>query len=171
MPTNASPSTPPEGAERSIARTILIGVIAITAALGAAFLIQLIQGGGSFRTPIWALYLHLATVIPAVPLGGWLLWRKQRGDRVHRVGGYIWVTLMMVTAIDSFWIQSLMGRIGPIHIFSVITIYSLPKAIWLARNGRIKEHERTMKGVYLGMIAAGLFTILPGRFLGSFIFG
>lgn len=155
----------------AVLRSVLWGMMAIAAAVAAGVVIQLVQGSGSYQTPTMAIYIHLATVLPAVPLGAWLIWRKTKGDLAHRIGGRIWAVLMIVTAIDSFWIQSLLGRVGPIHIFSVITLYGVPKAIWYARNGRIAEHQTTMKRVYFGMIAAGIFAMLPGRFLWQWLFG
>ena len=39
------------------------------------------------------------------------------------------------------------------------------------QNGRIAAHRRVMTGVYIGLVSAGLFVFLPGRLLGSWLFG
>ncbi len=119
--------------------------------------------------------IHLATVIPAIPLGAYVLWRK-KGDRLHKHMGRVWAALMVTTAIASFWI----GRPGSgiagtgfsfIHIFSVITLFSIPYGIWQIRRGNVKAHYQAMQGPYIGLLVAGLFAFLPGRIMGSLVFG
>lgn len=144
---------------------LVLGVI-VVAVLARSF-----TGPSGYRTPAWAIWVHLATVLPALPLGTWLLWRPAKGDTAHRIGGRVWVVLMIVTAIDSFWIRTITGGIGPVHIFSVVTIVQLPRAIWFARSGQIERHLKTMRGVFFGLIAAGLFAMAPGRTLWALLFG
>ena len=48
----------------------------------------------------------------------------------------------------------------------------LPLAIWHIRRGNVDGHRKAMKGMYIGgCVVAGLFTLLPGRFLGSLLWG
>ena len=149
------------------------GLIAllVLAAIILAVLIRSFGGASDYRTPAWAIWIHLATVVPALPLGAWLLRRQRKGDAAHRIGGRIWVLLMIVTAIDSFWIRTITGGIGPIHIFSAVTIVQLPRAIWFARTGRVERHTKIMRGVFFGLIAAGFFAMAPGRTLWGLLFG
>ncbi|HEY0132199.1 MAG TPA: DUF2306 domain-containing protein [Allosphingosinicella sp.] len=133
----------------------------------------LIERPDGWRPPAGAdvaLYIHLFTVIPAVPLGAVVLWRT-KGGRVHRLLGRIWGALMMVTAVSSFWLQSLSGGLSFIHLFAVLTLISIPLAVWNARRGNIRAHRNAMRGVYAGLIAAGLLAVLPGRTLGTLLFG
>jgi uncharacterized membrane protein len=143
----------------------------VLAAIVAALVVRSLMGQSDYRTPAWAIQLHLATVIPALPLGAWLLWRPVKGDAAHRIGGRVWALLMIVTAIDSFWIRTITGGIGPIHLFSVLTLVQLPRAIWFARSGQIDRHLKTMRGVYFGLLAAGFFAMAPGRTLWALLFG
>ncbi len=152
---------------RRFASTALIVLVLIVAAL----LVRSFAGASDYRTPAWAVQLHLATVIPALPLGAWLFWRPVKSDAAHRIGGRVWALLMIVTAIDSFWIRTVTGGIGPIHLFSVLTLVQLPRAIWFARNGQIDRHLTTMRGVYFGLLAAGFFAMAPGRTLWMLVFG
>ncbi|NMW32941.1 DUF2306 domain-containing protein [Altererythrobacter sp. RZ02] len=118
--------------------------------------------------------IHLSTVLPCLVIGGVLLVRK-KGDLLHKWLGRIYAVLMVITAIASFWI----GRPGTgiagsgysfIHFFSVLTLVSIPWAVYAARTGRIASHQGTMRGLYIGLIVAGLFTLIPGRFLGNLLF-
>ncbi|VWX60770.1 DUF2306 domain-containing protein [Sphingorhabdus sp. 109] len=120
--------------------------------------------------------LHLATVIPALPLGAYILLRR-KGDRLHKILGRTWGGLMMTTAITSFWLgrsdgSGLFGtHLGFIHIFAVVTLVSIPLGVWQARIGNIKEHYRAMQGPYIGLIIAGIFSFIPDRILGNLVFG
>ena len=117
-----------------------------------------------------AFYVHLFTVVPAVPLGAYVLWRE-KGDRMHRLLGRMWGAMMMVTALSSFWLQDLSGGLSFIHLFSVLTLVSIPLAIWNVRRGNFRAHRNAMRGVYAGLIAAGLLAVVPGRTLGTLLFG
>lgn len=164
-----APAPPPSRAAHL--RRIGLFMLLIAGAIAGAALLRSSGGGPACQTPPLAIWVHLATVVPAVPLGAWLLWRQRKGDIAHRIGGRIWVLLMLVTAIDSFWIRTLTGGIGPIHIFSVVTLVQLPRAIWFARTRQIDRHLKTMRGVFFGLIAAGFFAMAPGRTLWTFLFG
>lgn len=144
---------------------LIVGAIA-----GAAFF-RSSGGGPAYQTPPLAIWVHLATVVPAVPLGAWLLWRQRKGDALHRIGGRVWALMMVVTAIDSFWIRTITGGIGPIHLFSVLVLVQVPRAIWFAKTGQIDRHLRTMRGTYFGLIAAGVVAMAPGRTLWTLLFG
>jgi len=145
---------------------ITIGATATLTLLGHAM-----RGAGDdYHTPAWALWIHLATVIPAVPLGAWVLWGP-KGTRGHKAAGRVWALMMVVTAIDSFWIRGLTGGIGPIHIFSVLTLVSIPLGIFHVRRGNVAAHRRAMTGVYIGLFVAGGFAMMPGRLLWATVFG
>ncbi len=167
--TNA-PIRPP----RAYSPAFIIGSVAF-AALGTLVfmaLASLISGGKTFgyANSQWALFIHVGTVIPALFLGAPILLMK-KGTPLHKALGRIWATLMMTTAISSFWLTGLTGGIGPIHIFSVVTLVSIPWAIYCARKGDFLRHQRAMTGPYIGLFIAGLFAFLPGRMMGNLVFG
>ena len=115
------------------------------------------------------LVIHLATVLPALPLGAYILLRP-KGGRLHRLLGRIWAALMVTTAISSFWLQE-GGRLSFIHIFSVVTLVSIPLAIFWIWRGNVERHRRAMTNTYIGLVVAGLFAFAPGRLLGSWLLG
>ena len=146
-----------------------ISVMATAGLIALGFVVRSF-GTTDYETPRWAIIIHLATVIPGLPLGAWVLWSK-KGTVAHKMAGRVWGLMMLVTAIDSFWIRSLTGSIGPIHLFSVLTLVSIPLGVWHIRNGNVRGHERAMRGVYIGLVTAGAFSMIPGRLMGSVIFG
>jgi uncharacterized membrane protein len=144
--------------------------VIITGFVIAAALVMGRTPQDTYVTPQWAVMIHLLTVIPALPLGAYVIFSK-KGDATHRLLGKIWAALMLVTSIDSFWIREVTGHIGPIHIFSAVTLISLPLGIYAIHRGNVEGHRRAMRGTFIGLCAAGLFALMPGRMLGSFLFG
>lgn len=121
------------------------------------------------------IFFHLATAFAALLLGLFLLLRR-KGTRSHRLLGWTWVGLMGSTALAAVFIRDdrLPNLYGytPIHLLTLTVALMLPLGIWFVKRGRIDGHRRTMRNLYLGAcVTAGLFTLLPGRFLGSLLWG
>ena len=152
---------------------ITLSVVAVTAVATFAIIALSVSmgrdGAQAYHTPRIALLIHLLTVIPAVPLGGYVLFAG-KGGTTHMMLGRIW-GLMMITAITSFWIRGTTGSIGPIHIFSVITLISIPLGVYHIRRGNVAAHRRAMMNTYIGLCVAGIFSAMPGRMIGALIFG
>jgi uncharacterized membrane protein len=97
---------------------------------------------------------------------------RRKAGGAHRLLGWGFVIAMAVTAITSFWIAGLLhGHYSPIHLLSVVTLVTLPLAIFARRQGNIRRHKRVMLGLVAGLVGAGLFTLLPGRILHHALFG
>jgi len=169
--TASTPSPAPGSGRSANLRRIGFFMVLIVGALVAGAILRATGGTSTYETPPLVIWFHLSTVVPAVPLGAWLLWRKKKGDVAHRIGGRIWALMMVGTAIDSFWIRTITGGIGPIHLFSVLVMVQVPRAIWFARSGQIDRHMKAMRGTYFGLIAAGVIAMAPGRMLWMLLFG
>ena len=122
------------------------------------------------------MFLHLGTVIPCAFIGAFLL-LSPKGGTLHRGFGKVYMSLMMITAIITLFMAntvgpSLLGHFGFIHLFSVLTISSVPAALFAIRKGQVKRHQRIMWSLYIGAILiAGGFTFVPGRYLYELTFG
>lgn len=117
------------------------------------------------------LQAHLAAATIALCLTP-VMWLRRKGTRSHRFLGWIWVVVMTVVALTSFWISELRaGHFSPIHLLAVVTLIGLPAAIYYRRRGNIAGHRRAMMQLTFGLVGAGLFTILPARLLGRVFFG
>ena len=113
--------------------------------------------------------IHLASTLAALVLGIALLSRRVKGDRAHRIAGWSWVILMLVAAISTVWIPGFL-RFSWIHVFTAITLVSVPRGVMQARRGDVAAHRETMKGVFLyALVIAGLFALIPGRRLGNMV--
>jgi uncharacterized membrane protein len=118
-------------------------------------------------------FFHLVTAFAALIVGGVLLWRR-KGTAHHKVLGWVWVLLMGSTTVASGFIRDYEGLnlagFTPIHAFTVLVAAQLPRGIWLVRRGNLEGHRKTMRGLYIGAcVIAGIFTLLPGRFLGGLL--
>ncbi len=117
--------------------------------------------------------IHVAGALLSLLVGPFALFRRSR-DIWHRRLGYLWVVAMAVTALSSFWINSMqvIGPFGPVHILSGFVLWSLYEGIGQARKGQIAAHQATMQGLYVYAICiTGLFTLTPGRRMGEVVFG
>ncbi|SMF78461.1 DUF2306 domain-containing protein [Candidatus Pelagibacter sp. HIMB1321] len=108
---------------------------------------------------------HLLLAILAVGFGFKNLLSK-KGGLTHKIIGWIWVTLMMYVAVSSFWIKELNnGLYSWIHLLSIWVIISLTLSIYFIRKKKVFLHKIFMVGNFIGLTLAGIFTILPGRYI------
>ncbi|NTZ90669.1 DUF2306 domain-containing protein [Agrobacterium tumefaciens] len=119
-----------------------------------------------------AVQFHVFTVVPAALFGAFVFLRP-KGTAIHRLLGKIWVALMVMTSISTFFIHELRMFYGfsPIHLLSIFTIYGCLQSVYFARRGDIRRHMRIMQSVYLGgIVIAGGFTFVPGRIMHEVVF-
>ena len=119
-----------------------------------------------------AVRIHVATVIPAALIGPWLFWSR-KGTPRHRFVGKLWLGLMVMSALSSFFIHSidLVAGFSPIHLLSVYVLHASWRAIRAARLHNIREHRLNVIGMYVGgIVIAGGFTLLPGRIMHEVLF-
>jgi len=161
-----NPPLDPQKRDRALAA---VGIVVLLL-LAVAITRHVLSGHPTvYENKVW-LALHMATVIPALPLGAFVLVRR-KGDALHKLTGRIWAGLMVATALSSFGLTGMMGHLSPIHLLSVLTLVAMPRAILAARSGRIAAHRRGMTIVYASMVVAGFFTFLPTRLLGAWLYG
>jgi uncharacterized membrane protein len=111
--------------------------------------------------------VHVFAALGAVVIGGAMLALK-KGTPVHRLFGRTWVVLMLTTALVSFGIRT-SGHFSWIHLLSVGTLLGLGASVYAVAHGRIHAHRRGMTATYIGLVVAGIFTLLPGRRLGYLV--
>jgi uncharacterized membrane protein len=120
-----------------------------------------------------AIPLHAFAAMAAFGLG-LVQFAAPKGTLPHRTIGWIWVGLMAMVAISSFWIHQirLLGPWSPIHLLSIFTLIVLPLGVWRAHHHDVANHRRIMIFIFAGaLVIAGLFTLVPGRIMHSVVFG
>lgn len=119
-----------------------------------------------------AVQIHVAAVLPASLLGAYILINR-KGTPVHRLLGKIWMALMVITSLSSFFIHeiSLFYGFSPIHLLSVSVLVGAWQAVTAARAKNIRAHKAAVIGMYFGgIVIAGLFTLIPGRIMNAVVF-
>jgi uncharacterized membrane protein len=117
--------------------------------------------------------LHAFAAIAAFVLG-LFQFAAPKGTLRHRTTGYIWVALLTIIAVTSFWIHEirLLGPFSPIHLISIFTLVMLPLAVLHARRHNVGAHRKAMISIFVGaLVIAGLFTFVPGRIMHAALFG
>jgi uncharacterized membrane protein len=111
--------------------------------------------------------VHAFAAIAAFVLG-LIQFAAPKGTLPHRTIGWIWAALMLTIAVSSFWIHHirLVGPFSPIHLLSILTLVTVPLAVWAAHRHQVPQHRKAMISIFLGaLLVAGAFTFLPGRIM------
>jgi uncharacterized membrane protein len=113
---------------------------------------------------------HVATVVPALVLGLWLVIFSRKGLPWHRAIGVLFFLLMVSTAILSLFIHRQMPEspvfgMSPTHLFVPFVLFATWRALDGARKGNIKQHQRWVMGLVVGALVINGFNnvfFLPG---------
>jgi uncharacterized membrane protein len=123
-------------------------------------------------TSSFQIQLHIIAGLLAIGLGPVALYRTRR-DRLHKVIGYTWVSVMFALAFGSLFIPSFASPIhfGLLHGLALFALWSLWQGIRYAIMGNYAAHQATFRSLYWnGLIVAGAFNFLPGRSINRTVF-
>jgi uncharacterized membrane protein len=125
-----------------------------------------------FSSMSLAIKVHLLTALAALALGG-ILMTQRKGRTFHRVAGWVWVSLVSVTAGATLFITTLNhGKWGLLHLFTGWTLLILPLAVLAAKRHEVAKHRGRMMGLFYGGFAINLFiAFIPGRLMWAMFFG
>jgi uncharacterized membrane protein len=126
-------------------------------------------------TPIIA--VHMTASLIALVIGPVAIWARLGQTKrpwLHRAFGYGWVSMMILSAVTAAFIRDyrLPNILGytPIHLIIPYTAFWLVYGIRALAMKEIVKHRKAMIGLYLGAcIGAGVFTLLPSRYLGGIV--
>jgi uncharacterized membrane protein len=120
-----------------------------------------------------AIQIHAFAAMGAFVLG-LVQFAAPKGTIPHRTIGWVWVALMLTVALTSFWIHEirLLGPWSPIHLLSILTLFTVPLAVLAAHRHHVSTHRKAMISIFLGaLLIAGLFTFVPGRIMYQVVIG
>lgn len=126
-------------------------------------------------TPLIA--VHMGCAIAATVTGAIALWARRSSSArppLHRLAGYAFVLLMLLTAVSALFIRDFKlpnwAGFTPIHLLVPVTLGGLALSFWHLAHQRIELHRSIMRKLYFGTcVVAGLFTLVPGRLLGDLL--
>lgn len=116
--------------------------------------------------------IHAYGAIAALVVGTIVLLLR-KGTGLHKLLGRIWIGLMLIVSLSSFFINEgqMLGPFSWIHALSIATLFGLVSGYAAIRRGNVAAHRANMVIVYVsGLILAGAFTLLPGRRMHAVIF-
>lgn len=123
--------------------------------------------------------IHMTASLGALVLGPLAIWARRGSTQrpmLHRAAGYGWVTLMVISAVSALFIRDFrlpnVWGYTPIHLLVPLTLSGLTMAfVFLARKN-LAGHRKAMQNLYWqACVGAGVFTLLPGRYLGQLVWG
>ena len=116
--------------------------------------------------------IHLATAFGALALGA-VLMAVRKGRTFHRIAGWVWVSLVSVTAGATLFIKVLNnGTWSFLHLFTAWVLLILPLGVMAAKRHAVAQHRARMMGLFYGAFAINLaFAFIPGRTLWVMFFG
>lgn len=116
--------------------------------------------------------IHLATAFGALGLGA-VLMAVRKGRTFHRIAGWVWVSLVSVTAGATLFIKVLNnGTWSFLHVFTAWVLLILPLGVMAAKRHAVAQHRARMMGLFYGAFAINLaFAFIPGRTLWMMFFG
>jgi len=120
-----------------------------------------------------AIQLHAFAAMTAFGLGIVQL-AAPKGTLPHRTIGWIWVALMLTVSASAFFIHEIRtwGEWSPIHLLAILTLITLPLAVWQAHRHQVPQHRNAMISLFVGaLVIAGLFAFWPGRVMHAVVFG
>ena len=120
------------------------------------------------KLPVW---IHVGAVLPAIPLGAYLL-LAAKGTKRHKQLGKLWLVLMLVTATSAIFIKS-GGGYSPIHLLIPATFHAAWKTVSTARRGDIAGHKKHLVITYVAaLLVPGIIAFaVPGRMMNQIVFG
>jgi uncharacterized membrane protein len=111
--------------------------------------------------------IHLAAALLALALGVVNIFGA-KGTPRHRAIGWIWMAMMLGVTLPSFGIAEINpGGFSWIHGLSILTLVTMLASIWAIRAKRVRAHKQMMISLVVSLTIAGIFTLMPGRVLGT----
>lgn len=121
------------------------------------------------------LHYHLFLLLISFLIATYIMLTK-KNTKQHKVLGALYMGLMLIAVIISFFISATIGptlfnHFGVLHILSLFMLYIIPSAYIAAKNGNIKKHRNIMIGLYVGTIVIAIvFSLTPTILLHEWIF-
>ena len=121
--------------------------------------------------------VHLSATLTALVIGPIAIWARLGQTKrpwIHRAIGYGWVTMMIVSSLSAIFIRDYglpnIWGYTPIHLLVPFTAFWLVYAFRALAKKEFVKHRKAIVGLYLGAcIGAGIFTLLPSRYLGGIV--
>ena len=117
------------------------------------------------------IWTHTLAAVLAVAIGGVNL-ASEKGTKRHKALGWVWMAAMAFVTLSSVFICELnKGSFSWIHGLTAWTMFCMVVAIVAIRRGDVRTHAGFMNGTMISALIAGVFAVMPERFLSKVIGG
>jgi uncharacterized membrane protein len=116
---------------------------------------------------------HAFLAFAAIVLGA-MQFALPKGVLWHRSVGWTFAFAMLFVAGSSLFIHTIntWDIWSPIHLLSILTLVTVPLAVWRAHRHDVARHRAAMIAIYaFALVVAGFFTLYPGRIMHRVFFG
>jgi uncharacterized membrane protein len=115
----------------------------------------------------WAIQVHVLTLVLALIIGTWQFALSRKGAAGHRAIGYVFIALMIVTAIVTLFIHvrsphSAFFGFSYLHLYVPLVFSLCGAALYGAATHRLRLHRFAVIALYRGSL---LFTLIVQVFL------
>ena len=120
----------------------------------------------------WHIQLHAFAALGALVLG-LVQFTAPKGAIAHRAVGYVWVTLMVITAVTAIFIREIHdGAFSWIHILIPITLFGVAGLVVEARRSLTGKHRvSALLLFFAALMIPGVFSFMPGRIMFEVVTG
>lgn len=116
-----------------------------------------------------AIQIHLLVVVASI-IVGFFNFILTKGTRLHKANGQLWVGLMLMASVSSFFIMPT-GHHTWLHLLAIVVIVSVIIGVIAIRQENKRLHIGCMLGSYVGtVVSAAIAASVPGRLLNNLLF-
>jgi uncharacterized membrane protein len=110
------------------------------------------------------LFTHLFTTFSAVFLGYYLYLFSKKPLEIQKNSVYILSALLVISAITGILLNPY--RFGPFHALSVVTITTIPLALWQLSQSKYLKFKKGLLYNFIGLNIAMVGAFEPDRYVG-----
>jgi uncharacterized membrane protein len=124
-------------------------------------------------TAPFAIQIHVYAALVAIVLGT-VQFIAPKGTMPHRAIGWVWIVLLAIIGISSFWIEGArhFGPFSLFHLLSVYTLWSLWMGARAAMRGDVESHKSYMAWLFgLSIIFSAVLAVVSGGVLWEVVTG
>jgi uncharacterized membrane protein len=113
---------------------------------------------------MFILFIHLFATFSSVFLGYYLYLFSKKPLEVQKNLVYLLSTLLFISAITGILLN--LFRFGPFHVLSIVTITTIPLALWHLSKSKFLKFKRGLLYNFIGLNIAMVGAFEPDRYMG-----
>jgi len=104
--------------------------------------------------------VHASAATLALLIGPWIF-LFGKGNKRHRLLGYVFVSAMLLVNLTAFTIYELTGGPNLFHVLALVSLTTVCVGLYYIRRGDVAEHRVYMSWAYAGLLIALVTRLAP----------